>query len=94
MNQHTPAPWWFSENADEGFDIGQGDVSFAEVRKNKSHSIGFGVFDKGDPRANARLIAAAPDLLQALKRIVAGVPDTWIGVIEAKAAIAKATGEH
>jgi hypothetical protein len=47
-----------------------------------------------EQKANARLIAAAPDLLQALRRIVAGVPDTWIGVIEAKAAIAKATGEH
>jgi hypothetical protein len=40
--------------------------------------------------ANARLIAAAPDLLEALKNVIRGVPDTWDGVIKARAAIAKA----
>lgn len=41
---------------------------------------------------NARLVAAAPDLLEALEFVIRGVPDTWEGVQKARAAIAKATG--
>lgn len=46
--------------------------------------------------ANVRLFAAAPDLLQALKRLVARVdPDyTEVETLEAKAAIDKALGEQ
>jgi hypothetical protein len=44
--------------------------------------------------ANARLIAAAPDLLEALKNVIRGVPDTWDGVIKARAAINKAEGKE
>ena len=40
------------------------------------------------------LIAAAPDLLEALKNVIRGVPDTWDGVIKARAAIAKAEGKE
>lgn len=43
--------------------------------------------------ADASLIAAAPDLLEALEYIIRGVPDTWEGVQRARAAIAKAKGE-
>ena len=43
-----------------------------------------------------RLAAAAPDLLQALTLLVAGiensVSDTYIPIVKARAAIAKATG--
>jgi hypothetical protein len=45
---------------------------------------------------NARLIAAAPDLLDALKNLVAQVDDNaWTReeIADARAAIAKATGE-
>ena len=46
--------------------------------------------------ANARLIAAAPDLLWALELLVAGiegsVSQTFIPLVKARAAIAKATG--
>jgi transaldolase len=44
-------------------------------------------------KANALLIAAAPDLLMALEAVVQGVPDTWEGVQKARRAIAKAYGE-
>lgn len=42
--------------------------------------------------ANARLIAAAPDLLEALQAVTVGYrcPDIWLGQV--RAAIAKATG--
>lgn len=53
-------------------------------------------FDTPENRANARLIAAAPDLLKALKAMLevwehGGIYDYPIG--KARAAIAKATGE-
>ena len=48
--------------------------------------------------ANARLIAAAPDLLESLTLLVAGiensVSETYIPLVKARAAIAKATGEQ
>ena len=48
--------------------------------------------------ANARLIAAAPDLLEALQTVVANAPDPYCAITRAidaqcRAAIAKATGE-
>jgi hypothetical protein len=46
----------------------------------------------GFEEPDARLIAAAPDLLEALKNVIRGVPDTWDGVIKARAAIKKAEG--
>jgi hypothetical protein len=50
----------------------------------------------GDVQANARLIAAAPDLLEALLRVLRDVAsdglDGWED--QARAAIAKATGEQ
>ena len=49
-NKHTPGPWKF-EN--KGYRI--------EVRTDELHTFAFGVSDEG----NARLIAAAPELLEA-----------------------------
>jgi len=43
-------------------------------------------------KANALLIAAAPDLLMALEAVIRGIPDTWEGVQVARKAIAKAKG--
>jgi hypothetical protein len=49
----------------------------------------------GDNAApNARLIAAAPDLLEALKDVLRYVPSVADGAIKARAAIAKAEGEN
>ena len=49
----------------------------------------------GNVEANARLIAAAPDLLQALQLllIVVDAPDDDPDIVRAKNAVAKATGE-
>ena len=49
----------------------------------------------GNIEANARLIAAAPDLLQALQLllIVVDAPDDDPDIVRAKNAVAKATGE-
>ena len=73
---HTPGPWhiqsrWNTENA-KG--------AFIEIRCKKTSTMGFGSLCRvrGDKRfvddavmlANARLIAAAPELLEALKAFV------------------------
>ena len=83
---YTPGPWYEASTGNH-----QGLVS----SENDGINIA-AVYEK----KNARLIAAAPELLEALKGLVefeeAGCPDTianeWGDVIEfAKAAIAKAT---
>ena len=90
MSNYTPGPWWFCENGEGMYAVGAGD-------KELTHAV-LG-------RYNARLIAAAPDLLHALKLALAshGVmllsdppQDAWkVHQVEAiaKTAIAKAIGE-
>jgi hypothetical protein len=81
MTAHTPGPWKAS-----GFSIsakGSGHIAKAlEV-----------YMDRTTREANARLIASAPDLLEALEAVIAisdRKHDAWDA---AKAAIAKAKGE-
>lgn len=90
MSAHTPSPWTFVQS-------GTGDFPIWNVRIGTRGLItlpataGMETMD-----ADARLIAAAPELLEALKEIVAqSDADEWNGVStsKARAAIAKATGE-
>ena len=91
---HTPGPWKAEKLNEDTWLIGS----------NYNRIIGdVWAIDVGTPAANARLIAAAPDLLAALERLVDffGVASntgsspvrTWSEVQAAKAAIAKAKGE-
>jgi methionine synthase II (cobalamin-independent) len=101
--QHTPGPWTYSRSAvqygDWRFYVAQAegapytphysDVAtlIAETVNDERRSI---------QEANARLIAAAPDLLEALKRLMGGtttLQDAQEAAQQARAAIAKATGE-
>ena len=93
--KHSAAPWRFT--------VG---LSIYSVSDEHIASIHWDDFFRPDglkpyrddeqAEANALLIAAAPDLLEALQRLVA-VRNDWIGPPEfmenAKAVIAKATGE-
>jgi hypothetical protein len=88
MNKHTPGPWWFSA-AEEGYYVaGVGDKELTNLIQ----------------KEDARLIAAAPELLEALKMSYAETMEyiktnhlsgaennSWL--VLARAAIAKATGE-
>lgn len=64
-------------------------------------TIGINFFTGGAPVANAHLVAAAPDLLDALEWLVALLPDPDLDrdtiqrrhVMAARAAIAKAKGD-
>lgn len=84
MNKHTPGPWRVVEDrAPSSLEVYAGKTAIAECWRRA---------DVETEIANARLIAAAPDLLKALEFVIRGVPDTWEGVQKARAAIAKATG--
>jgi hypothetical protein len=86
MSNHTPGPWTHE---------GQGDITGIE-----DNGFGRGPVDvcsvylrtvEGRHEANARLIAAAPDLLEACK---AALSDDQPYIEKCKAAIFKATGEQ
>lgn len=90
----TPGDWRVYRDNEEAPNI-------AYVRGN-SHEGNFDgevcVLYGQDNKANARLIAAAPEILRALKEMVHefgddNPDDDWECVQDARAAIAKATGE-
>lgn len=100
MNQHTPGPWdWRRGRLMHGDSVDDAGYPMPEIALESNY---------GTSEANARLIAAAPDLLAALEQIVAILSDdrcqvckAWPGgdcahdceVGIARAAIAKARGE-
>lgn len=86
--KHTPGPW----QADGPF-VRDGTCSVADARPTHADVTGDEVL------ANARLIAAAPELLAACKALMDGLDDYWITTekggltaANAQAAIAKAEG--
>jgi hypothetical protein len=102
MSAHTPGPWHVERDGDEtmvwsGRTEQQAQWAIADVCGTASGIVGLRL---GEGIANARLIAAAPDLLAALKAIAAiqyNRLDAEQGELSqhveiAKAAIAKAEG--
>ena len=101
--QHTPGPWRAETNRSPLTITRELDhLPAAQGGHRQFRDIAeVYVEDKGDGApedyANARLIAAAPELLEALKELmvaadrVSAEPVTWLG--KARAAIAKATGK-
>jgi hypothetical protein len=98
MNKHTPAPW---REGVEFWDIVAGDE--------EDEFVIAGIIHVGEPEtreANSRLIAAAPELLEALEameetvnQVVSGIRNgstvEWVALLtKAQAAIRKATGEQ
>ena len=98
--EHTPGPWGLSS---ETSTIIKAYDAFGETKIIIGSASGY----KGSPffpsdetaDANARLMAAAPDLLEALQALLPdavgnhiGGPDTQARIDAARAAIAKATG--
>ena len=84
--QHTPGPWRVGP---------VDDTRIVSVKHDEEIAIASGDYDspEGWPimEANARLIAAAPDLLDALQKLCATLNDNGYATDHAAAAIAKAT---
>ena len=94
---HTPGPWRVGVSADNGIhcvdgaDGNGGVVEICEVWGTEDDKV-----ENLQPRANTRLIAAAPELLDALTALVLNIDAGGASVNamkDARAAIAKATGE-
>jgi len=66
--KHTPGPWVFN-----GPSVTNGDPTLNGGRYNIASVYGF--MDDDDGEANARLIAASPDLYEALKEYKLGYTD-------------------
>lgn len=93
MSKHTPGPWALDLQDDGGFRItgvgGHGKTAAYVVCCRDAHEM------KGETHANARLIAAAPDLLAAARAALAAWEGTGpaIDLDTLRAAIAKAEGK-
>ena len=109
MSKHTPGPWTIKE--DKGFTFQDGEVDYGGYQINapdveqlayvwrSNFRLGTDqVFGAMEAEGNAKLIAAAPELLEALRLLLADVADypAWqrpcLAVDKANAAVAKATG--
>lgn len=90
---HTPGPWLLHrDNRRERYDIGvKGQFALRLVAE-----VSFGFFEpaESEQHANARLIAAAPDLLAACRRLRSVINDhvSLADVDALDSAIAKAEG--
>lgn len=96
---HTPGPWTVDENVpNKVWDINSEGRYWKAVAATTANKMGAGDMTAEEAAANARLIAAAPELLEACKLIAAanGVvlrsDDARAAVAAVVAAIAKATG--
>ena len=91
MSKHTPGPWSINDWPQATTDIAIGAVGTPMIAKVSLRDVSI-----NEQKANARLIAAAPELLEAL--------NTWLAqysaeeyedcpeVVQTRAAIAKSTG--
>lgn len=96
MSEHTPGPWDVKPDL-----IGYVEASIADDKGASISPIAV-VFEHSEygrslpAKANTRLIAAAPDLLDALEGLLAAFDsdfhDLMIAKLAAKAAITQATG--
>jgi hypothetical protein len=92
--KHTPGPWWFSEVENGNYQIGQGDSALATTIPIWN---GLQITERkpDEDKANAHLIAAAPELLEALEDAIDKLNDADMHegfVARALDVIAKARG--
>ena len=104
MTQHTPGPW--QKFADTYWDKGKGE-RLPDGFSVKAEDGAIDVASIIESEDNARLIAAAPELLETLESLIAYLRDLWPDeplfsaepdeqakiIADAEAAIAKAKGE-
>lgn len=94
--QHTPAPWEIQEH-DDGFNIDSAFNQIADVfntRLNEDENCMESFYEES--KANARLIAAAPELLELCEESLRALHEDDFPILKDKirTAIAKATTNH
>jgi len=87
--KHTPGPWVVDGDVIRGDQQRNGSISVASML---DVSYPYGRRAGESKHANARLIAAAPELLEALQALLAESVYESMATATARAAIAKATG--
>lgn len=94
--KHTPGPWAHHNTPTPFIYVNAGGLPICQIYTSTAHGQSM-----GEQFANAHLIAAAPELLEALQKMLPElrglsiVSDTAAEMLrEAEAAIAKATGEQ
>ena len=94
--KHTPGPWAHHNTPTPFIYVNAGGLPICQIYTSTAHGQSM-----GEQFANARLIAAAPELLEALQKMLPElrglsiVSDTAAEMLrEAEAAIAKSTGEQ
>lgn len=73
MSNHTPGPWIAEESQGHGVSVSSEPVDISVAWCGTNLMVGMGGVYKITPEeaeANARLIAAAPELLYALKKLI------------------------
>ncbi len=93
MRKYTPGPWRYYHQLrgkNTAYVICSVDLSNCRVASIRANALGLG---EGEPEGNARLIAAAPDLLAALKRVAQLSLGGDEVEREVRAAILKAEGD-
>ena len=91
---HTPGPWYPIKNV-----VGSWDVNISNWEYGQSIASCIQYVDTGSEEANARLIAAAPDMLAALEKtldVMMRKPDLLpitVCEMQIRAAIKQAKGE-
>ena len=104
MNKHTPGPWWTTDHGIR--DVGGYIAHTNSVQRYEGQDERY-AREVAQRDADKRLLAAAPDLLEALEALAGLYPSSeemnesddysvteidWVEI--ARAAIAKATGEQ
>lgn len=70
MSEHTRGPWTLGDENNESAEVCMGDVAVALDRHSRDPGrFGLLVISREEMLANARLIAAAPELLEAPTRM-------------------------
>ncbi len=102
--EHTPGPWYIGLEDEYADGVPGIEIMFGKCPSAECELIAY-ISGNGDDleltardRHNARLIAAAPEMLEALINIIGWVDESWSGstkkdVEQALAVIAKAKGE-
>lgn len=100
--QHTPGPWIIGDENNSHAQVCIGATDMTADMSRESSYTGQMVMSREEMLANARLIAAAPDLLEALDKVWpflqeddghgANAPAYQSAINAARAAIAKAKG--